>query len=122
VCVCVCLSVCLSLIVDNIHALCVFSLCSACAAHFTLASLVSVFSQLRSRSLESGEGAEQLAGALEEEPGVGGGGGVVEGRRANKEGSSQGGGEVDTGEEHQPDLVETQEDSGQRSISEIDLR
>lgn len=110
------LSVFLSLVVDNIHALCGFSfLLCMCRS---LAS-VSVCSQLRSRS-QSREGDERLGEVLkEEEAGVGGGG---EGGRSSKEGRSQGGREVDTDKEHQEDLVEKEEDSHQRSISETDLR
>ncbi|XP_051262214.1 regulating synaptic membrane exocytosis protein 2 isoform X6 [Dicentrarchus labrax] len=80
--------------------------------------------QLRSRS-QSREGDEQLGEVLEEEEAGGGGG--EKGRRASKEGRSQGGrkgsgGKVDTDKEHQEDLVEKEEDLHQRSISETDLR
>lgn len=99
----------------------VFLSCFACAA---LLPSVSIFSQLRSRS-QSREGDEQLGEVLEEEEVGGGGGG--EGRRANKEGRSQGGrkgsgGKVDTDKEQQEDLVEKEDDLHQRSISETDLR
>ncbi|XP_062421294.1 regulating synaptic membrane exocytosis protein 2 isoform X28 [Pungitius pungitius] len=73
--------------------------------------------QLRLRS-QSPERDAQL-GEVEEEAGVGAGG--PEGRRASKEGRSKGGREVDAGKEHQEDLVEKDEDSHQRSISETDL-
>ncbi|KAM8870871.1 regulating synaptic membrane exocytosis protein 2 isoform 7-T8 [Spinachia spinachia] len=73
--------------------------------------------QLRSRS-QSRERDAQL-GEVEEEAGMGGGG--VEGKRASKEGRSKGGREVDRGKERQEDLVEKEEDSHQRSISETDL-
>ncbi len=85
---------------------------------------VSIISQLRSRS-QSREGDEHLGEVLEEEEAGGGGG--EEGRRACKEGESQGGrkeleGRVDSDKEHQEDLVEKEEDLLQRSISETDLR
>ncbi|XP_077951594.1 regulating synaptic membrane exocytosis protein 2 isoform X22 [Gasterosteus aculeatus] len=99
------------------------------ASRFSSTSYMSVQSErpqgnrkirrLRSRS-QSRERDAQLGEVEEEEAGVGGGG--LEGRRAGKEGRSKGGREVDTGEEHREDLVEKEEDSHQRSISETDLR
>lgn len=85
---------------------------------------VSDFSQLRSRS-QSQEGDEHLGEVVEEEEAGGGGG--EEGRRVSKEGRLQGERKgsmerVDTDKEHQEDLVETEDDLHQRSISETDLR
>lgn len=88
---------------------------------------VSDLSQLRSRS-QSREGEEQLGEVVEEEEaGGGGGGGGGAGKRASKEEQSQGEGEgsvgrVDTDKEQQEDLLETEDDLHQRSISETDLR
>ncbi|XP_069393993.1 regulating synaptic membrane exocytosis protein 2 isoform X39 [Paralichthys olivaceus] len=82
--------------------------------------------QLRSRS-QSREGDERLGEVREEERARGGeGGGGEGGRRASKEGRLQegrkgSGGNVDTDKEHREDLVETEEDLHQRSISETDL-
>lgn len=87
---------------------------------------VSDLSQLRSRS-QSREGEEQLGEVVEEEEAGGGGGGGGAGKRASKEERSQGEGEgsvgrLDTDKEQQEDLLETEDDLHQRSISETDLR
>lgn len=75
---------------------------------------VSHRSPMRSRS-RSQEGDEHLGEVLEEDEGE---------RRAGKEGRSQGEGSVGRvdSEEHQEDLVESEEDLHQRSVSETDLR
>ncbi|XP_054869375.1 regulating synaptic membrane exocytosis protein 2 isoform X27 [Amphiprion ocellaris] len=74
--------------------------------------------QLRSRS-QSREGDDQLGEVREEEGGE-------RRRAAGKEGLQEGrketGGKVDTDKEHEEDLVEKEEDSHQRSVSETDLR
>ncbi|XP_061805227.1 regulating synaptic membrane exocytosis protein 2 isoform X13 [Nerophis lumbriciformis] len=104
------------------------------ASRFSSTSYMSVQSErpqgnrkirlLRSRS-QSREGDEHLVEVLEEEEAGGRGGG--DGTRANKERVVQGqregsGDKVNTHEPHHEDLLEKEDDSHQRSISETDLR
>ncbi|KAK5922769.1 hypothetical protein CgunFtcFv8_020005 [Champsocephalus gunnari] len=99
------------------------------ASRFSSTSYMSVQSerpQGNRKIRQSREGDEQL-GEVREEEEAGGGGGGGEGRRASADGKVQGGrkgsvGKADTGEERQEDVVETEEDLPQRSISETDLR